>query len=116
MSSVYSMYVVPEDWKLWDCMSIAYMIRCELMMNKEEFLNYRKFKSESWGRLFDELEKQPCLYEYAATDGDPDFSEIMKHVPLTGKLNHFSERAFELVPRLKAFVEEHKGNRYICMN
>jgi len=117
MSSVYSMYIVPEEWKLQDCMCVAYMRRCEFMMSKEEFIEYHnQYKKKNWERLFDELERQPCLCEYACTDGDPDFPEIMKHVPLTGKLCRFSEKAFELIPRLESFMEEHKGKRYICMN
>ena len=117
MSSIYSMYVVPDAWTLQDCMSVAYMRRCQLMMGKDEFIEFHnQYKKKNWVRLFDELEKQPCLYEYTCTDGDPDFPEIMKNIPLNGRLAHFSDKSFGLVPQLKAFMEEHKGKRYICMN
>jgi hypothetical protein len=87
------------------------------MMAKEEFIEYHnQYKKKNWERLFDELEKQPCLYEYTCTDGDPDHKEIMKNIPMTGTLSYFTDRAFELVPKLKSFMEEHKGKRYICMN
>ena len=117
MSTYWSMYVVPDQWKLRDCTAVSYMFHTEVMMSKEEFEIFHEFKRLNWDRLYTELLTQPSIHDYTSDDGgDPDYKEIMGRLSTTGRLYRFPDRVYELIPRLKKFVEEHEGKRYICSN
>lgn len=111
------MYVVPDHWQLKDCMVVAYLTKCKFMLSNEEFKNHHEYDQKNWERLYDELIKQPCIYNYTSDDGgDPEHKSIMKNIPLTGRLYYFSKKAYRMVPELDDFARKYTGKRYICMN
>jgi len=116
MSSYWSMYIVPERWTLKDCIVIGYMYESMFMLNDEEFKLYMDKERKMWSEFYDEIVRQPALHNYTSDSGDPDHDKIMEVVPLTGRLYDFPECAYKMIPRLKAFAEEHKGKRYMCLN
>jgi hypothetical protein len=117
MSTYWSMYVVPDTWKLVDCMATGYMMRTLFMMSRDERKEAMDHKKENDTRLYDELIKQPCLYEYTSDDGgDPDHARIMQLIPITGVLYEFPDEAYTLIKGLREFTAAHQGKRYICMN
>jgi hypothetical protein len=117
MSTRWSMYVVPDEWTLKDCIVIGYMHRCMFMLNDNEFKSYMNKERKSWCKLYDEIVKQPAIHDYTSDDGgDPDHNKIMKVVPPVGRLYDFPKSAYKMIPELKAFAEEHKGKRYMCLN
>jgi len=116
MSSYWSLYIVPDEWTLRDCLTVAYSYHIQALMSDDEFKQFHEFNNLVWTRRYDELVKQPSIYDYTSTNGDPDFDEIMERFPISGRLYEFDKRVYELIPRLKEFVEKYKGKRYICMN
>lgn len=116
MSSYWSMYIVPDAWTLRDCMCIGYMYESFFMLNKEELKTFMDYKGENWDRLYNEILKQPCIYEYTSDSGDPDHKKIMNIIPVIGRLYRFREEAYELVKELKDFQEQYEGKRYMCLN
>lgn len=117
MSSYWSMYVVPDDWRLRDCMLVAYSYHIQALMSNDEFKQHMEFERAARTLRYDELVQQPCLYEFAADDGgDPDLEKIMEILPLSGRLYRFDDRLYEMIFELKKFAKDHEGKRYICMN
>ena len=118
MSSRWSMYIVPDNWTLQDCMCVGYLLDPEFMMRTDEFSSFTKYEQENWDRLYDEIIKQPSIYCYTS-DGcgsNPDHEKIMDAIPVTGRLYNFPEEAYTLVPELKGFIEQYSGKRYMCLN
>jgi hypothetical protein len=117
MSTYWSMYIVPEKWTLKDCIVIGYMHYSMFMLSDKEFKSFMVKRQKSWDKLYDEIVKQPALHDYTSDDGgDPDHDEIMNVIPPVGRLYDFPESAYKMIPKLKAFAEEHKGKRYMCLN
>lgn len=117
MSTYWSLYVVPDSWKLKDCMAVGYMYDIHLMMSNKEFKRFMNFDRKVSTKLYDELVQQPAIHNYTSDDGgDPDYEKIMEELPVRGRLYSFSDRSYELVPNLKEFAKEHEGKRYICLN
>jgi hypothetical protein len=113
------MYIVPDNWTLLDCVCIGYSYSTQFMMRDDEFTAFMKYNDENGTRLYDEIVKQPCIYNYTSDDGgDPDFEKIMDVIPVTGRLfdHGFPEEAYTLVKGLEDFAKEHQGKRYMCLN